>query len=331
MSASSRMSASVTVAGENRRVRPRFHVRELGHPVCLCAFRGGCPRADQISDHTHDKHERIDAGTADGKTERPIERVEAGIGDAVDRGDCTKGEREFDPALGVPETFDPMRPRDGHAHLDREGGRDDRHEEAERERDAAGELGECRDPGPEDRWSHAHPRDALGPSGEPRPAPHAEDLLRSVCRDDEANDGTNKRDCEIGRYDRCDEHGDASFSSVPTTPSTPRLFRLSVSLPARIVRACALTTSSSRSVTSSVRTPSTETCSALMSSRSTGESPTESVVSSSTCTVQACDQRWSRVFRWPPVTATSVSSGTARSRERSRTSKPMAFALRPGP
>src|SRR5439155_1212936 len=37
--------------------------------------------------------------------------------------------------------------------------------------------------------------------------------------------------------------------------------------------------------------PSTETCSERKSSRSTAESPTESAVSSSTCTVRACGRR----------------------------------------
>ena len=91
-----------------------------------------------------------------------------------------------------------MRARDGHAHLDREGRRDDRDDQTKRERDTAGELGEGRDPGPEPWGPHTHTRDALSPARKARASPHAQNFLRSVCRDDETDNGTHERECEIG-------------------------------------------------------------------------------------------------------------------------------------
>src|SRR5437764_9519259 len=83
-------------------------------------------------------------------------------------------------------------------HLDREGRRDDRDDQTKRERDTAGELGEGRDPGPEPWGPHTHTRDALSPARKARASPHAQNFLRSVCRDDETDNGTHERECEIG-------------------------------------------------------------------------------------------------------------------------------------
>src|SRR5437762_2207988 len=78
------------------------------------------------------------------------------------------------------------------------GGRDDRDDQTKRERDTAGELGEGRDPGPEPWGPHTHTRDALSPARKARASPHAQNFLRSVCRDDETDNGTHERECEIG-------------------------------------------------------------------------------------------------------------------------------------
>src|SRR5437868_4328615 len=120
MSASRRARASFTVAVRIDASGAAFTDLGSGRSVCLRAFRGGRPRADQISHHTDQDYEHIDAGTDHRETERPIERVRAWVGDAIDRGERTEGEWKFDSALGIPEALAPVRARDGHAHLDRE-------------------------------------------------------------------------------------------------------------------------------------------------------------------------------------------------------------------
>src|SRR5437667_2152064 len=104
MSASRRARASFTVAVRIDASGAAFTDLGSGRSVCLRAFGGGRPRADQISHPTDHKYEHIGAGTDHRKTERPIERVRAWVGDATDRGDRTEGEWKFDPALGVPRS-----------------------------------------------------------------------------------------------------------------------------------------------------------------------------------------------------------------------------------
>ena len=79
-----------------------------------------------------------------------------------------------------------------------------RQEKAERERDAAGELGERGDPRPEGRRTQPHPTDALGPSCNP------EDFLSAMRGDNEANDCSHERQRQDGADDGRDDHGNPS-------------------------------------------------------------------------------------------------------------------------
>src|SRR5437660_11625359 len=107
MSASRRARASFTVAVRIDASGAAFTDLGSGRSVCLCAFGGGRPRADQISHHTDHEYEHIDAGTGHRETERPIERVRAWVGDAIDPGDRTERERKSAPALGGPQALGP--------------------------------------------------------------------------------------------------------------------------------------------------------------------------------------------------------------------------------
>src|SRR4029077_17417670 len=118
-----------------------------------------------------------------------------------------------------PEPLGPMRAGNGDTHLDRQRGRDDRQQESKREGDAASELGEGRDPCPKDGRPQSHARDPLRPSREAGPAPHTEDFLRSMSRDDETDHHTNERQREVGADDRCDGHGIPPAAGRRTTPS----------------------------------------------------------------------------------------------------------------
>src|SRR5947207_5014246 len=239
MSASRRTSASFMVAGEDKRVWRSVH-GGLGRPVRLRALRAADPRAQQVRDRTDDEHDQVDAGAHRRETKRPIERVGAGIGYPTDRSDGSERERKLDPALAVPEPFAPVRALDRNAHLDRQSRGNERQKEAKGERDTTGELRERRDPCPEDRRPYSHSGNALGPAREAGAAPHSKNLLRSVRRDDETDDYANEPKCEICVDDRCDDHGDASYSSmayntfhrstIPGVHSDTRSYRSSVRL-----------------------------------------------------------------------------------------------------
>src|ERR1700737_3785552 len=120
MSASSRTSASFTVAGEDKRVRCPLHA--IRAQATRFTFARSGPAARELTRYesapTTDTTTYTPTPIAGRPRARSSEEVGARVGGPVDQGDRSKREWEFDPALAVPEALAPVCARDGHAHLD---------------------------------------------------------------------------------------------------------------------------------------------------------------------------------------------------------------------
>src|SRR3989441_3667389 len=124
----------------------------------------------------------------------PVHRERAGPRHQQHQGDDPEGEHELEATVAPEETVDQMHLDHRDRHVDHESRRPEAGQEPEEDADAADELGDGHDPGPEEVRLDSVLRELPGGARDTAAAERAQELLRSYHHEDEAQEETQDQD-----------------------------------------------------------------------------------------------------------------------------------------
>src|SRR2546425_569133 len=124
----------------------------------------------------------------------PVHRHRAGPRHQQHQGDDPEGEHELEAALAPEEAVDQVHLDQRDRHVDHESRRPETGQEPEEDADAADELGDGHDPGPEQVRLDSVLREQAGEARDTAAAERAQELLRPVHHEDEAQEETQDQD-----------------------------------------------------------------------------------------------------------------------------------------